>query len=215
MGGLLDPEAWAEAGRRAKGLLAEKYDEAMGILGHPRAVYEGKADPYDPGMALGMAGMAMTGGIGGAPAGAIGSGPIRAYHGSPNDFNAFDMARAGSTTDPGALGRGHYFSDDARTMGTYPHKYEADLNLSNPLELEMPDFKTRKVDVISRALGIDPPKTRDEMAEWSRKVASLVRERGHDSVILDNSPTGYKGREIAVFDDSLINVLSKDGNPLR
>jgi hypothetical protein len=86
MGGLLDPESWAEAGRRAKGLLAEKYEEAMGILGHPRAVYEGKADPYDPGMALGMAGMAMTGGIGGAPKGAIGSGPIPRYlHGTTAD----------------------------------------------------------------------------------------------------------------------------------
>jgi hypothetical protein len=95
MGGLLDPEAWAEAGRRAKGLLAEKYEEAKGILGHPRAVYEGKADPYDPGMALGMAGMAMTGGFGGAPKGAIGSGPIFNRTGLDKvpDVPQFDLPR--------------------------------------------------------------------------------------------------------------------------
>jgi hypothetical protein len=101
MGGLLDPEAWAEAGRRAKGLLAEKYDEAMGILGHPRAVYEGKADPYDPGMALGMAGMAMTGGIGGAPKGAIGSGPIRPQAIAPD--GSVDLGWVMRDVEPGAL----------------------------------------------------------------------------------------------------------------
>lgn len=121
------------------------------------------------------------------------------------------MDKAGSTTDPGALGRALYFSDDARVADGRPHRYEVNLDVQNPLTLEMPDFRTRKVDLVSRELGIDPPASRNEHAAWSAMVAELVKARGHDAIILDNAPTGYTGKEIAVFDDSLVSILNKYG----
>jgi hypothetical protein len=119
MAGLLDPEAWAEAGRRAKGLLSKYFEDAKGVVEHPRKVYEGTADPYDPGMALGLAGMAMTGGIGGAPAGAIGSGPIRAYHGSPHDFDKFSLDKIGTGEGAQAYGHGLYFAENEGVAKSY------------------------------------------------------------------------------------------------
>jgi hypothetical protein len=82
-------------------------------------VYEGTADPYDPGMALGLAGMAMTGGIGGAPAGAIGSGPIRAYHGSPHDFDKFSLDKIGTGEGAQAYGHGLYFAEHEGVARSY------------------------------------------------------------------------------------------------
>jgi hypothetical protein len=52
-----------------------------------------------------LAGIAMTGGVAGTGAGgmAVGSGPIRAYHGSPHDFDRFDLSKIG--TGEGAQAR--------------------------------------------------------------------------------------------------------------
>lgn len=145
-----------------------------------------------------------------AKAGAAMGAGIRAFHGSPHDFDKFDMDKAGTTTDPGALGRGLYFSDDP-SVASRDHNYEVDLAIETPLVLEMPDFKTRKVDLVSERLGLTPPQESADFPEWAESAALAAKSRGHDSVVLDYSPTGYDAREIAVFDDSLISIVRKYG----
>jgi hypothetical protein len=86
-------------------------NEARDAFAHPREVYEGRADPMDVEKALAMTGVAMTGGVAGAPAGAIGSGPIRAYHGSPHDFDRFDLSKIGTGEGAQAYGHGLYFAE--------------------------------------------------------------------------------------------------------
>lgn len=130
---------------------------------------------------------------------------IRAYHGSPYDFDQFDISRAGSTTDGGQLGRAVYLSTDPRVADIKSkHRYEVEASLSNPLRLEMPDFRTDKTGLITERLGI----SRDSSPA---AITEAAKARGYDGVVLDYAPTGYAGKEIAVFDDKLISILRKYG----
>jgi hypothetical protein len=147
----------------------------------------------------------MTLGAGGIPAGKnemrMG---IKAYHGSPHDFNQFDIAKAGSTTDSGNLGRGLYFSTDPRVANQFTKKYEVDLDIASPLEISLPNMRTDKRHVVRDALSLDRGASSDA-------VASEALKRGYDSVVLDYAPTGYAAKEIAVFNDKLVRILRKYG----
>lgn len=135
---------------------------------------------------------------------------IRAYHGSPDDFAAFDLGKAGSTTDQGALGRAGYFSTDPRVAEGFPHRYEAQLNVSNPLELQMNQWSVpgrsleAKRKLITDALGLPGDSTADQ-------ITAAATRRGFDSASLDYSPLGYKHQEYAVFDPSIVDILKKYG----
>jgi hypothetical protein len=81
--------------------------------------------PYEwaPEMAMGMAG---AGGVG-VPRGAVGAAGgklaqpegIRAYHGSPHDFERFDMSRIGTGEGAQAYGHGLYFAENPETAQSY------------------------------------------------------------------------------------------------
>lgn len=108
----------AAAGGMAQGLL-----DAAKL---PGDVYAGRIDPMsDEGIrrAGDLAGFAMTGGIGGAAKQAgeavLGSGPIRAYHGSPHDFDRFSLAHIGTGEGNQGFGRGLYFAGDERIAKSY------------------------------------------------------------------------------------------------
>jgi hypothetical protein len=81
------------------------------------------APQYDPGPAFNAALMTMGGGAAGVPmeAGeaALGAGPIRAYHGSPHDFDKFDMSKIGTGEGAQAYGRGLYFAENERVARQY------------------------------------------------------------------------------------------------
>jgi hypothetical protein len=66
-----------------------------------------------------LAGLGMTGGIAGAPRGAVGSGPIRAYHGSPHDFDKFSLEHIGKGEGAQAYGHGLYFAENEPTAAFY------------------------------------------------------------------------------------------------
>jgi hypothetical protein len=55
----------------------------------------------------------------GAPSGAIGAGPIRAYHGSPYDFEKFDINRIGTGEGAQAYGHGLYFAENPAVAQSY------------------------------------------------------------------------------------------------
>lgn len=71
---------------------------------------------YDPGPTLEAATLPMgTGAIAGVPVkgteAVLGAGPIRAYHASPSDFNAFDVSKVGTGIGHNYNGQGLYFAE--------------------------------------------------------------------------------------------------------
>jgi len=128
-------------GPRQRGIM-ETYPEKLGAIigGVPGAVAHSVQDPFELahqaatgqlppdyfhsdegiGRALNAAGLAMTGGIGGAPEGAVlGSGPIRAYHGSPHKFDRFDLSKIGTGEGAQGFGHGLYFAEHEPTARSY------------------------------------------------------------------------------------------------
>ena len=134
---------------------------------------------------------------------------IRAYHTSPHDFERFDINRAGTTTDAGKLGEAVYFTTDPKKPPGKENQrgYEVSLGVKNPLELKYPFDQFRfydKSNIIKDALGLPATAT-------AKDITAAVKAKGYDAVTLDYSPAGYKQREIAVFNDKLIDILRKYG----
>jgi hypothetical protein len=76
-----------------------------------------RADQYPLGV-LDPAVRSQAGGLlGGFGGGAIGS--IKAYHGSPHDFNAFDLSKIGTGEGAQAYGHGLYFAEQEGTAKSY------------------------------------------------------------------------------------------------
>jgi hypothetical protein len=73
-----------------------------------------------------LAGLAMTGGIAGAPRGAVGSGPIRAYHGSPHNFDKFSLEHIGKGEGAQAYGHGLYFAENEGVARDYRKRLAGD-----------------------------------------------------------------------------------------
>jgi hypothetical protein len=78
--------------------------------------------------AFDLAGLIMSGGVGGTGGGAgavVGSGPvrqpqgIRAYHGSPHDFDRFDLSKIGTGEGAQAYGHGLYFAENKAVADGY------------------------------------------------------------------------------------------------
>lgn len=136
---------------------------------------------------------------------------IKAYHGSPHSFDSFDLSKAGSTTDPGLLGKGLYFTTDKEAVASYPQRYEASLNIANPLVLSPESWKFSKPAMVSDALGISPPNGKAGLKEWSNLASSELAKKGHDAVVLDYSNIGYPHKEVSVLDDKLIDIVRKYG----
>lgn len=139
--------------------------------------------------------------------------PIRAYHGSPHTFDKFDLSKAGTTTDAGELGRALYFTTDGKTVmsppfagpGTkWPNRYEVNLAVKNPFELELPSWSADKAKLIRQKLDLPPDAT-------AKQVAEKVQSMGHDATMLDYSPMGYQAKEIAVYDPDIIDILKRYG----
>lgn len=79
---------------------------------------------YDPGPTLEAATLPMgTGAIAGVPVrggeAVVGAGPIRAYHGSPHDFDAFSLDKIGTGEGAQAYGHGLYFAENPRVAQQY------------------------------------------------------------------------------------------------
>jgi len=126
---------------------------------------------------------------------------IRGYHGSKvPGLTEFDPSKMGTATDAGQLGQGIYLSTDRRVAEGYPHQYEADVGLSNPLQLSMPDWRTDKSELVKAELGL--PKAADAAA-----ISEALRERGHDGVVLDYSPAGYAHQEMMVLDPKNASIV--------
>jgi hypothetical protein len=123
---------------------------------------------------------------------------MMAYHGTNTKFNKFKDALA-NTRDEGWLGKGHYFSTDPNVARANKYVANVDLEANKPYELAMPNFSTDKRDLIRSALNL-------EKTASAKDVTNKLKELGHDSVVLDYSPTGYKNKEILVFGGKQANI---------
>ena len=77
---------------------------------------------YNPAPVLEAATLPMgTGAIAGVPVkgaeAVLGAGPIRAYHSSPHDFDAFDLSKIGTGEGAQAYGHGLYFAENPAVSG--------------------------------------------------------------------------------------------------
>lgn len=115
MAGILDLLSQTWPARMAQGLISlpERVTKASGIL-------QRQGDVYDPGPALEAAMLPMGGTFAVARgAGTLGAGPIRAYHGSPHDFERFDLSKVGTGEGGQAYGHGLYFAENPKVAQTY------------------------------------------------------------------------------------------------
>ncbi len=89
-------------------------------------VMEGRVDPNSP-EAIGRSFEAASGltgfGMMGAERNAAGMG-IRAYHGSPHDFDKFDLSKIGTGEGAQAYGHGLYFAENPKVAESYSHPVE-------------------------------------------------------------------------------------------
>lgn len=132
--------------------------------------------------------------------------PLKLYHGTDVDFDAFDISRAGSTTDEGLLGHGLYFGTDPAVGRSNRFLKSAEVSLNKPLELTMDSWDgSKKKKIVREALGLS--------ADASAKdVTSALKAQGYDAVTLDYSPIGYNHKEIMMPTvDGLTNVTTAAG----
>lgn len=83
---------------------------------------DGRTNPEVINRAADLAGILMGGTYATAPAGAVGAGPvkpIRAYHGSPHDFDKFDLSKIGTGEGAQAYGHGLYFAEKEGVARSY------------------------------------------------------------------------------------------------
>jgi hypothetical protein len=133
--------------------------------------------------------------------------PMHVYHGSPSEFERFDLSKAGSTRDKGFLGSGGYFSTDANVATQQPFAYETTITPKNPLRVTadakaLGNLGPWKQKLVTKALGIPENSS-------SEAIHAAAKAQGHDAVVLDYGPTGYKHQEIAVFDPDAIGPMKK------
>jgi hypothetical protein len=126
-GGFADLAGRSREARAAAGAITAP----VGALDYMGKTLRGEEDLRDPvtggftneayGAAGTLAGVGMTGGIGGTGPGgvALGAGPIRAYHGSPHDFERFDLSKIGTGEGAQAYGHGLYFAENEGVARSY------------------------------------------------------------------------------------------------
>jgi hypothetical protein len=135
-GGFADLAGRSREARAAAGAITAP----VGALDYMGKTLRGEEDLRDPvtggftneayGAAGTLAGVGMTGGIGApvrtaAGEAVLGAGPIRAYHGSPHDFDRFDLSKIGTGEGAQAYGHGLYFAENPRVAENIGRRSQA------------------------------------------------------------------------------------------
>lgn len=151
----------AEASQQPAGLsnfVGELYGSLENLAKHAIGNSQTALDTgtYNPKPALEAAMLPMgTGAVAGVPVkgaeAVLGAGPIRAYHGSPHDFDRFDVSKIGTGEGAQIYGHGLYFAENpavaesyrSRLAGTPRIKF-GDTTINTPSELRniFPDLST-------------------------------------------------------------------------
>ncbi len=142
---------------------------------------------YDPAVPVEAAMTAMTGGVAGTgPKGvALGSGPIRAYHGSPHDFDRFDLSKVGTGEGAQAYGHGLYFADSEKVARGYRDRlspgYDLRVNGGEYNSSDPAHLAAMNLDTFGKR-----GKTRQEIADILRRDAHLGERYGQAADLLQS-----------------------------
>jgi hypothetical protein len=142
--------------------------------------------------------------------------PLRVFHGTAQDFAAFDPAKVGQAMDSGKLGHGFYFSSSPAWASNYAdaagkkagggaNVMPSYLSLKNPLVLSGKGDVWTKLRAKSAELGVKADPVLDEAMtpnpEWSKAFSEAAKKAGYDGMILDGageyvafSPTQVKSQ---------------------
>ena len=193
----LSPGDWATAVAKYP---AYKLDQLKSFATLPHDVMTGQTDPMsDEGFARaqGLAGLAMTGGLGGVPVEAgeavLGSGPIRAYHGSPHDFDRFDISKIGTGEGAQAYGHGLYFADKEGVAKSYRDTLSKKAGQDPAYwdNVQLPPSLSRDESSDLNRLGVGLRQIGNLPPEDMEMYRSLVRkQRSYDDAIQAAKPTG-------------------------
>ena len=173
---------WAGGDPTAVGL----YPDGMAPEHYPAATAGGMDPSVMIPFATDVAGMATTGSLA-APAvrNATGMG-IRAYHGSPHDFDRFSMDKIGTGEGAQAYGHGLYFAENEGVAQGYKRDTTKFVNAADPIAREAQDW----LDQFST-----PAEARAEIDD----MIAAIRKRGDEATAqryeairgyLDNPRTG-------------------------
>jgi len=154
--------------------------------------------------------------------------PLVVYHGTDEQFDVFDPAKAGMGNDRGMRGRGLYFSPNERTAASYgKNVMPVYVSIQNPFTPS--DFASKEA--IAQRLGIDesifeygPDSGFKVYQPYSGTFTSALKEAGYDGVIYPDrqeviaflpeqikSATGNNGD----FDPNNLDIMfSRTGNRL-
>jgi hypothetical protein len=164
-----------------------------------------------------LAGLAMTGGVAGAPKGALGAGPYRGtgYHGSPRKDLAQVLADPAERQFDNATSQfGGFFApvrDGAkRYAGKDGQIYKAELDLANPYEMPVSEFLRFQAPNKGPNGESLPGELWAARAEELKGEAAALRARlaeaGHDGVVMRRSDGSVM--EIASFKDTDVTLGS-------
>ena len=182
-------EAWDAIKNSLIGSLVKS---AAGAAALPGDVYAGRVDPMSQQgieRAADLAGFTTLGSFAASrPAGSIGMGGmpekpgIRAYHGSPHDFDKFDMSKIGTGEGAQAYGHGLYFADNEAVARNYRDQLgksmiEMDGKRFAPAELsetiwkqsgnESPEFLRGVMDAVQEMTSTGkPPSPPADLSGW-------------------------------------------------
>lgn len=177
-------------------------DVAKSIWDLPREALESSEQlrttgDFNPAPIINAAGLAITGGMSGVPAEAgeaiLGAGPIRAYHGSPYDFDKFELSKIGTGEGAQSYGRGLYFAENPATAKAYQTQLGTDLDAYNVngtiVERPSPEFAAASLvyklqeapSTIASRLPVDDPnysEVRNVLLQWGQSAPPITPGRG-------------------------------------
>jgi hypothetical protein len=105
---------------------------------------------------------------------------IRAFHGSPYDFSAFDMSKIGTGEGNQAYSRGLYFAGNEGVARTYPpgggHMYEVNLNVEPQQLLDWDKPRDQLAPSVQKFAQDQFPNAWDKAADGSSLYQHIVRQ---------------------------------------
>lgn len=156
-----------------------------------------------------------TGAIAGVPMRAgeavMGAGPIRAYHGSPHDFDRFDLSKIGTGEGAQAYGHGLYFADREGVARSYRDALAADPRdkITEMIQgwhgMRLPGEQLTR-DVVQKGLERHHMAPLNDLAKNDRAIDDIVTyANGHSDDLRTVSPEAMAAMR------RLDNVMPKPG----
>jgi hypothetical protein len=168
-----------EVGRKGQGLFAHLMNAEAERTGQVPAVstdYDPQSEAVKNATDLASYVTMAPSVTGGVPVGALGSGAIRAYHGSPHDFDKFDLSKIGTGEGVQAYGHGLYFAGNEDVARTYRPR-----PVANVPQQYSPEIRSA-IDMVAGQGGIEEAKAslQRQIAVIGKNLAKATEQRDQE-----------------------------------